>query len=271
MSLYSLYLDDCKWDLEYKRYIFWGGYIIHESSEDNLIKEFKNLKRNWKLSEFDPIKWTPDKKNHDYKPQRGLKSQNGFREDVLSFIASSDITLIGAFAEISKKNDTTPIIRQLLNDLSLRLQFFIQDMDRLNRTNSTGCLILGYPSTKEAKIFSDQYFSLHKSSAILESKNWHRDRPEIPIVLDKLECGLYFCFEPHSPQMQIADFIASSCLWSYKKKNNQYFNVIRPRFRQRKGNIKGAGLMNYPGNSKLVDDLLRPKHEIPQEPEGHQG
>ncbi len=220
----------------------WGGLIIEESIEDILIKELCNLKKRFKLNPFDPIKFNPGN-NKRYVSQKNINNQNEFRKKVISLISSSEVTLISAYYDGTKNLSFTKMASQLINDLSVRFEFFMSKKQLSGKHR--GSIVLAYPGKEETFSFSETYYNIRKETATLHSKNWSSQSKKA-VALSLLELSIYFSFESHNPLIQIADYIAGSVASAIKGKNNTYFNILKPRFRNIKGNIKGIGLTSYP-------------------------
>lgn len=257
MGLYTLYLDDSRWEKDGIRYLCWAGYIVEESQEHNLFSGFRQIKTQNGLNEFDPVKFNPPNKP-EYSPQRRIPSQKGFKEQVLNYLASSGVTCLGGLIEQNGQVAFDLMARQLIEDIAVRLQFFLQDQIRDNgaSASSRGCMIAAYPATNQSKIFSDQYNSIMKASAKATSSSFLRSASQYTVKLTKLEEGLYFSYEPHNLAIQLADFVASSCLFTLKTGKRNYFDIIKPVFREKNGYIKGAGLTVQPSNSRIVDKII---------------
>ena len=255
MSLYTLYLDDSKWggNLNEPKYMVWGGLIIEESVEDTLIEKLSKLKETFKLNPFDPIKFNPGNDKR-YIPQKDIKNQNEFRKKVVSLISSSEVTLISAYYDGTKSLSFTKMASQLINDLSVRFEFFMSK--KQSSIKHRGSIILAYPGKKEALPFSETYYNIRKETATLHSKNWSSPSKK-PVVLSLLEPSIYFSFESHNPLIQIADYVAGSVASDVKGKNNIYFNMLKPCFRNIRGNIKGIGLIAYPHYTTEIDLLCK--------------
>ena len=255
MSLYTLYLDDSKWggNPNEPKYMVWGGLIIEESTEDTLIKELFKLKKNFKLNPFDPIKFNPG--NHKrYISQKNIKDQNEFRKKIVSLISSSEVTLISAYYDGTKSLSFTKMASQLINDLSVRFEFFMSK--KQSSKKHRGSIILAYPGKGEAFPFSEKYYNIRKETAILYSKNWNSPG-RTSVVLSLLEPSIYFSFESHNPLIQMADYVAGSVSSAIKGKSDTYFNILKPRFRNIRGSIKGAGLISYPHYTTKIDRLCK--------------
>lgn len=231
----------------------WGGFIIEESAEDTLIEELFELKRSFSLDSFDPIKFNPPKKE-EYKPQKNIKDQNEFREKVISLISSAEITIISAYYNETKNLSVTKMASQLINDLSVRFEFFMKERKLDNKHR--GSMILAYPGKRETFPFSEKYYEIRKKNAVLHSKNWSSPS-EKPVKLSLLEPSIYFSFESHNPLIQIADYVAGSVASAIKGKDDKYFNMLKPRFRNKEGNIKGIGLVSYPHYTTEIDHLCK--------------
>ena len=231
----------------------WGGLIIEKSSEDTLIEELFKLKKHFKLNPFDPIKFNPGKGTR-YISQKNIEDQNKFREKVVSLIASSKVTLISAYYDGTQSLNFTKMAYQLIDDLSVRFNFFISE--RQSSDKNRGSIILAYPGTEEALPFSTKYYDIRRETATLHSKNWTSPSKK-PVVLSLLEPSIYFSFEFHNPLMQMADYVAGSVASAIKGKNDIYFNMLRLRFRNREGNIKGFGLISYPHYTREIDRLCK--------------
>ena len=255
MSLYTLYLDDSKWggSDNKPKYMVWGGFIIEESVEDKLINKIFKLKKLHKLNPYDPIKFNPPNKP-EYSAQRNIKQQNDFRKKVVSLIATSKVTLLAAYYDRTKKLDFTGMASQLINDLSVRFEFFIKSKKTPHKNR--GSIILSYPGEKEALPFSKKYYDIRKNEATLHSKNWHSP-DAVPIKLSHLEHSVYFSFESHNPLIQIADYVAGSVAFALKGKNSEYFYILKPCFRAMNKNIKGTGIISYPHYTTEIDRLCK--------------
>ena len=256
MSLYTLYLDDSKWggNPDEQKYMIWGGLIIEESAEDVLIKELFKLKEKFKLTHFDPIKFNPPGNIRRYIPQKRIADQNKFRKKVVSLISSSEVTLITAYYDGTKNLSFTKMAFQLINDLSVRFEFFMSSRQSPNKNR--GSMILAYPGKEEALPFSETYYNIRKKTATLHSRNWNSPS-EKSVVLSSLEPSIYFSFEFHNPLIQIADYVAGSVASALKGKSDSYFNMLKPRFRNIGGNIKGIGLVSYPHYTTAIDRLCK--------------
>ena len=255
MSLYTLYLDDSKWggNSNELKYMVWGGLIIEESVEDTLIEQLYKLKKSFKLNPFDPIKFNPPK-NKKYLPQKNIKDQNEFRKKVVSLISSSKVTLISAYYDGTKELNFTDMASQLINDLSVRFEFFMSKKQSSGKNR--GSIIVAYPGKEEAFPFSETYYNIRKDTATLHSKNWN-SLSEKPVKLSLLEPSIYFSFESHNPLIQLADYVAGSVASAIKGKDDIYFNSLKPYFRNIKGNIKGFGLISYPHYTTEIDLLCQ--------------
>ena len=230
----------------------WGGLIVEESVEDTLIEKLYDLKKVFQLNPFDPIKFNPPN-NKKYFPQKNIKNQNEFRKKTVSLISSSKVTLISAYYDGTKKLTFTKMASQLINDLSVRFEFFMSKKSS-DKNKNRGSIIVAYPGKEEALPFSESYYNIRKNKATLHSKNW--DSPgEKSVVLSRLEPSIYFSFESHNPLIQLADYVAGSVASAIKGKNNMYFNSLKPRFRNINGNIKGIGLTSYPHYTTEIDLL----------------
>ena len=254
MSLYTFYLDDSKRDDSDKpKYVVWGGLIIEESVEDVLIDKVFQLKNKYGLHSFDPIKFNPPNKPQ-YKRQKAIKNQNDFRKQVVSLIASSKVTLIAAYCHEVKKMKSQEMNFQLVNDLSVRFQFFMQKQGLSGKYR--GSMVLAYPGEKEALPFSEKYYNIRRGKAVLHSKNL-ASPGQSSVKLSHLEPSIYFSFERHNPLIQLADYVAGSVAFAIKRNKDIYFSILRPRFRNLKGNIKGIGLIAYPHYTKEIDRLCK--------------
>ncbi len=258
MSLYTLYLDDSKWGgnpPNEPKYMVLGGILIEESVEDTLIEKLFKLKKNFKLHPFDPIKFNP-RNDRRYISQKNIKDQNKFREKIVSFISSAKITLISAYYDGTKNLSFTEMAFQLINDLSVRFEFFMENClsKRQSSDKYRGSMILAYPGKDEAFPFSETYYNIRRKTAVLHSKNWSSPSKK-PVALILLEPSIYFSFESHNPLIQMADYVAGSVASAVKGKNDIYFNMLKPRFRNIRGNIKGIGLISYPHYTTKIDRL----------------
>ena len=232
--------------------MIWGGLIIEESVEDTLIEELFKLKKEFNLHPFDPIKFNPPNKKA-YKPQRNIKNQKEFHKRVLSLISSSKVTLMAAYYDGTKELNFTGMTSQLLNDLSVRFKFFISEKKSAGKHR--GSMVLAYPGKDEAFPFSEKYYNIRRKTATLHSKNWGSPSKK-PIVLSLLEPSIYFSFEPHNPLIQIADYVTGSVAFALKGKGDEYFSVLKHRFRSgNNNNIKGFGLISYPQYITKIDRL----------------
>ena len=255
MNLYTFYLDDSKGDTPNKpRYLVWGGLIIEKSAENKLIEKIFTLKERNGLNPFDPIKFNPPN-DELYKKQRTIKKQNNFRKDVVSFIASSKVTLIAAYYDTIEKVSFRGMASQHINDLSIRFQFFMQNM---LKEKYRGSMILAYPGEKEALPFSEKYYNIRRKGATLYSKNYNYPN-QSSVKLDHLQTSIYFSFERHNPFIQLADYVAGSVAFALRKKGDEYFSILKPQFRNFNGNIKGVGLIAYPHYSREIDRLCKIK------------
>ena len=228
----------------------WAGLIIKESDETHLLNKIFELKEKHQLNPYDPIKFNPPKESAQ---RQKIQQQNIFREEVLSLLSSAKVTLIAAYYDGTKNLGFTDMAFQLINDLSIRFEFFISSKNTTNKHH--GSIILSYPGTREALPFSNAYYEIQKNKAVLYSKNWHSS-DHVPIQLKHLEPSIYFSFEIHNPLIQMADYVAGSVASALKNKSDEFFSIIKPRFRSINQNIKGIGLISYPHYTKEID---RPK------------
>lgn len=143
---------------------------------------------------------------------------------------------------------------QLINDLSVRFEFFMSE--RKSSGKHRGSMILAYPGKEEASPFSETYYNIRKETATLHSKSWSSPSKR-PVELSLLEPSIYFSFELHNPLIQIADYVAGSVAFAIKGKSDIYFNMLKPRFRNIRGNIKGIGLISYPHYTTEIDRLCK--------------
>jgi hypothetical protein len=256
MSLISLYLDDSDGNRGTQKFCVWGGLITTEAHSIVLSDRLTALKAKWGLSKHDPVKWSPKEGKDDYKGQRSLSDQNGFKSAVLDLIGTSDITLIAAVFLDDQGLSKSDMQIQLINDLSVRFQFDLQDKRRKESIGYRGALVLAYPGTSN-QLISKTLYELHKGGANFKSRNYLASASATKVKLDCLESAVYFSYEAHNPLLQLSDFVSSSVAWTLKRQDFQFFEKIRPRFRNVNENIKGAGLLVYPNHSTFVDELCR--------------
>ena len=255
MSLYTFYIDDSYFNIKYsqEKHMVLGGLIIENSVEDGLIKELYELKQEFNLRNYDPIKFSPENKS-EYTPQRAISNQNQFKERVLHLISSHGIDIISAYYHNTSKMDISKMTYQLMNDLLIRFQFYIKQKN--SDYNDRGCIVLAFPGTKQTSIFSKKYHALKHHTAILHSKNYCSPSTR-PIELSLLEESIYFSYEIHNPLIQLADFISGSMSFALKNNDDKFFKIIKNKFRNNKGNIKGYGLISYPHYTPIIDRLCR--------------
>ncbi len=255
MSLYTFYVDDSYFNTTHKKekHMVLGGLIVEDSIENILIKAFYRLKEAFNLKKYDPIKFSPENKS-EYRPQRTISDQNQFKEKILQLVNSHSIAIISAYYHNTSNISTSEMTYQLMNDLLIRFQFYIKQKNTDH--NSRGCIVLAFPGTKQTSVFSKKYHELKNHTATLHSKNWHSP-PKIPIELDLLEQSIYFSYEIHNPLIQLADFISGSISFALKNNDDKFFKIIKNKFRNYRGNIKGYGLISYPHYTRVIDRLCR--------------
>ena len=253
MSLYTFYIDDSYFNTRNKKekHMVLGGLIVEDSVEDTLIKELYKLKKDFNLKTYHPIKFSPDNKP-EYKPQRAISNQNQFKEKVLQLINSHNIAIISAYYHNTSNTSTSKMTYQLINDLLIRFQFYIKQKNTDH--NNRGCIVFAFPGTKQTSIFSKKYHELKNHNATFYSKNW-LSPPKRPIELSLLEQSIYFSYEIHNPLIQLADFISGSISFALKNNDDKFFRIIKNKFRNNKGNIKGYGLISYPHYTPVIDHL----------------
>lgn len=258
MSLYTFYIDDSLFNTKNKKenHMVLGGLIAEESVEDTLTQNFFRLKEKFNLKKYDPVKFSPDNKT-EYKPQKKISNQNNFKQEVFQLINSHDIAIISAYYHNTSNINDRKMTYQLMNDLLIRFQFYIQEKNTDHK--SRGCVVLAFPGTKQTITVSKEYHELKHHNAALYSQNWHSPLQK-PINLNLLEQSIYFSYESHNPLIQLADFISGSISFALKKKNaDKFFKIIKNKFRNNKGKIKGWGLISYPHYTSAIDHLCRPE------------
>jgi len=154
----------------------------------------------------------------------------------------------------TKNLNFTKMASQLINDLSVRFEFFMSS--KRSSGSCRGSMVLAYPGKEEVLPFSETYYNIRKETATLYSKNWSSPIKK-PVTLSLLEPSIYFSFETHNPLIQMADYVAGSVASAIKGKSDIYFNMLKPRFRNIRGNIKGIGLIAYPHYTTEIDLLCK--------------
>ncbi len=254
MSLISLYLDDSDGSRGTQKYCVWGGLILTEKEAISLQDKFDALKISNGLSKYDPVKWSPKDNKTEYGAQRKLVNQNEFRFSILNLIAESDLSLVAAVFESNKGLSKKDMQVQLMNDLAVRFQFELQERAKNTDPKCRGAIVLAYPGTSNVEI-SRNLYALHRGGGDFKSRNRYASESAKIVRLDKLEPAAYFSYEIHNPMLQLADVVCSCVSWTLKKREFHFFDKIKNKFRNRNGNIKGAGILVYPNNSTFVDDL----------------
>lgn len=256
MSLISLYLDDSDGSTVTSRFSLWGGFMIEEQAAITLQDKLTHLKQSHGLDNCDPIKWTPERKKTEYDAQRRIKNQTQFKFDVLEVIANSDVSLMSAVFEAGSEEEKREMHKQLMNDLSVRLQFAIQDRIKETKNKYRGAFVLANTGTSNLEM-SKEMLRLHREGASFKSQNWVAERSRRTIILDKLEPAIYFSYEAHNPLLQLADFVASCLAWTIKNQEFHYFKRIKSKFRSKNDKVKGAGILCYPHESRIIEPLLQ--------------
>ena len=246
--MYDFYLDDTEKGMPGENYSpILGGFIVKNDDYFNLQNGLQNLKEKFNLNKFDPIKWSPGQTDATYRKQRTITNQNLFRNSVLKLLAIHDVTIIVSAIdenELIKKGSLEYYRKQALEYLSQRFQLFLQEkkMGGQNR----GQIILDYPGQKTESFLSKYY----RDICCLGCKY-------IEMQLSLLSKTLYLAHAFTCEGLQLADYIAGMMGYTIKNQDKRYFDLVENRIRRYKGNIKGAGIIIFPSNSKKIDFLFQ--------------
>lgn len=243
--MYHFYLDDTEKGMPGEGFLpILGGFIVKLSDYYELEKELQDLKENFGLNRFDPIKWSPGQTSCTYENQRKINDQNSFRRAILELLARKNITIIVAVIDedsLIRKRDLKYYRSQALECLCQRFQFFLQE----NEERDIGQIILDYPGQKTESFLSKYYRDICCFGC-----------RHIQMKLPLLSKTLYLAHAFSCEGLQLADYIVGTIGYTTKNEDQRYFELVKSRVRVYRGNIKGAGLIIFPSNSRRIDFLF---------------
>ena len=245
--MYEFYIDDtekgCFNDKEYMPIL--GGFVASHDEYVKIEQDFRQLKQEFNLNKFTPIKWSPGSKDPIYQEQRSLSDQNQFREAVLRKISENNITIIVSIIDVDglfKTQKLESYRTQALEQLSQRFQLFFSDPGI--KSEDSGQIILDNPGNSESKL-SRYYREICCNGCTY-----------VDMELKNLSKTLYISHSFANEGLQIADYIVGAVGYTIKTKNKRYFNLIKDKVRNRGGNMKGIGIIIFPSNSTSIDLLF---------------
>jgi hypothetical protein len=217
-----------------------GGIVVKSSSYQLLKDKFYSLKKEFGLRPEDPIKWSPGQNDDKYNAQKSIKKINVLRYEVLKFIKSSRLTIIVSVIDADNltRKGRQFYLEQSIDHLAKRFHYM-----SFRYAEKENIMILDYPGHKEESNLISCYRKLRMNGA--SSK----------VMLSSLTDSIFYSHGFACDGLQLADFVVGCIGYTLKKSKYNYYNLIKGNVRSVKGKMKGAGLIVFPSNSKVVDDL----------------
>jgi len=240
-----------------------GGFLIRDNDYLELRKKFEDIKLGFGLKPDDPIKWSPPPKDKRFVAQRKIKNQNKLKLEILDLIGNSKVTIISAFINTNyklykelfkskkiNKKDLKGIQmdyeKRALEYLAQRMQLELQDLKRKNNNDQRGLILI-------------ESYDQEKSPQLVEyyKKIWHSGSGEFNMHFNLLFDSIAYSHDFGCDGIQIADFIIGSMCYTIKNSKYHYINKYKNKIRNRNKKIKGIGIVVYPSNSTIADNLIR--------------
>lgn len=246
--MHHFYLDDTETGMRGENYSpILGGFITDHHDYLRIQEDLQNLKEKFHLNRFDPIKWSPGQTDDTYSHQREIRDQNLFRRSVLELLNENNISIIIAVIDedkLIKRGSLAYYKSQALEYLSQRFQLFLQEK-KTGEINE-GQIILDFPGHKTESFLSKHYHDICCFGC-----------KYIDMELSLLSKTLYLAHAFACEGLQLADYVVGMLGYTIKTQDKKYFNLVKDKIRNYKGNIKGAGIVIFPSNSKKIDFLFQ--------------
>jgi hypothetical protein len=240
--MHSFYIDDSR--QERARASILGGFIVEEGAYTALQTRYRTLKTQYDLTPEDAAKWSPPRAP-SFRKQRGLRSQNAFRIDVLKLLAASPIKIVATAIEEQGVYDKDKRHQYLCAALDFLAQGFERE---LSAQHSSGRMILDYPGAEHELDMMKHYHQIR-----LRGSNY----PSSSMQLSSLDETIYYSHCITCDGLQLADFVVGALSYSVDRRRYDYIRLLRYRIRKMSGEIKGAGIVVYPSNSLVMDGVIR--------------
>jgi len=266
--MYFLFLDDSPINKNNLKATCLGGFIIKKEDYLILQKQLEELKIKYGLLPSDPIKWSPTEGNKNYKKQREIKEQNKFKATVLQLLSKAKIKIIAAFIDndqellkmLKSKHTKNYVLlsyeKKALEYLSQRFQFELQDINKASTTTHHGIILIDEPSKNKIISLIKHYNHVWHNGSKGVGKNG-----EFDIKFDLLMDSIFFSHGFGCDGIQLADFVISSLRHSTENSRYKFPKLFKNKIRQINGNMKGIGLVVYPSNSTIADNLIKNLNE----------
>ena len=261
--MYLFFIDNSYATINRQDVTCLGGFIIKDEEYTTLRNKIEKLKLQNGLAEDQPIKWSPGPEPR-YKKLKELNNQNKFKADVLRVISDTNLSIV-----VSIINTHTTQIRQLkrqkkitpedckrfqaeyenrsIEYMAQRLQMHLQEIGkRVVGFNEKGLMVVETPE-------HDRVISLIKHYNYI----WHHGTEgAFKMKLRLLSDGLVYSHDFGYDGLQLADFIVSSFCHALKNSRYEFVRLYKNRIRSRSGRMKGVGIVVYPSNSLVADNLI---------------
>jgi len=261
--VYILFLDNSYIEKDSIDLTALGGFIIKDEDYLSLRKKFEDIKLSFGLKPDDPIKWSPQQGDKRFEAQRKIKDQNNFKLEILKLLAEHKISILCVFINTNSKfykklykrkkiskdmleRFALDYEKRALEYLAQRMQLELQDLKRKNNEDQKGLIIIESYDQKKSPQLAEYY-----------KKIWHLGSGEFDMHFNLLFDSIAYSHDFGCDGIQIADFIIGSMCYTIKKSKYHYINQYKHKIRNKNGKIKGAGIVVYPSNSTVADNLIK--------------
>jgi len=261
--MHLLFLDNSYVDSKNLDITALGGFLIKDSDYLEVRKKFEDIKLSNGLLPTDPVKWSPQSRDKRFAAQRKIKGQNQFKTEILKLIGESKLKIVVAFINTNLKSYRTlkqdrkiskadlqkiqlDYEKRALEYLAQRLQLELQDLKKRNSDDEKGLILIeSYDQEKSAQLV--EYYK----------KIWHTGSGEFNMRFSLLFDSITYSHDFGCDGIQLADFMVGSMCYTVKNSKYHYIRNYRNKVRNRNKKVKGIGIVVYPSNSTIADNLIK--------------
>jgi hypothetical protein len=240
-----------------------GGFLIKDDDYLGMRKKCEDIKLSNGLLPTDPVKWSPQSRDKRFAAQRKIKNQNQFKTEILKLIGKSKAKIVVALINTNfksyralkqNKNITKSDLQKIQLDyekraleyLAQRVQLELQDIRKKNDGDEKGLILI-------------ESYDQEKSPQLVEyyKKIWHTGSGEFNMHFSLLFDSIVYSHDFGCDGIQLADFIVGSMCYTIKNSKYHYLNNYKNKVRSRNKKIKGVGIVVYPSNSTIADNIIK--------------
>ena len=220
------------------KYFILSGFMI---DADNLLQietKMKDIKIKYGLNPYHEVKWNTKYKEIgiDYEKIMNMK------KEIMKIVKKYKNSVVGIVMDkeycyknkdfIQNHNDLYAVALHLLME-----RCCMQISTEAGKDTSIPAMILADSRKNDCNNKLDKEIQ----TAYLRAKNMGTHFVKFPNFCD----ALIFVDSDYSAGIQVADFCAGAIFRKYEKKDNEFFDILKPSIRKHKGSIDGAGIKLY--------------------------